>query len=154
MSTSTVVVLDNIRSALNVGAIFRTCDGAGIDGLYLCGITPTPTHPKVRKTAIGAENSMQWQHFDQTLAALAELKQEGYTLVAVELTPQSHNYAEYNFPTKTALIFGHEITGVHPMVLAATDAAIQLPMRGKKNSLNIATTVGILTYHLTNVAHA
>ncbi len=143
-----VVVLDNIRSALNVGAIFRTCDGAGAGKLYLCGITPYPPHNKIPKTALGATDYVDWERRPNTAELLTELKQQGYTLITVEQTPDAKFYYEVEFPEKSALIFGHEISGVDATAIAMSDLQIEVPMFGQKNSLNVATTAGILCYHL------
>jgi 23S rRNA (guanosine2251-2'-O)-methyltransferase len=143
-----VIVLDNIRSALNVGAIFRTCDGAGVSKLYLCGITPYPPHNRIPKTALGASEYVEWERFPNTIELLQKLKEEGYTLVSVEQTPNSKPYFEVEYPEKTALIFGHEISGVNDEVVNLSDIQVEVPMFGQKNSLNVATTAGILSYHL------
>lgn len=143
-----VVVLDNIRSALNVGAIFRTCDGAGAAKLYLGGITPYPPHNRIPKTALGAIDYVEWERNPSTTEIATKLKAEGYTLVAVEQTPDAQPFHKVDYPKKTALIFGHEITGVSPEVLELCDLTVEVPMFGRKNSLNIATTVGIISYHL------
>lgn len=147
-SSSKVIILDNIRSALNVGAIMRTCDGAGIDKLYLCGITPDGTHPKVKKTALGAENMISWETQPDTVETVKKLQSEGFEVLAVEQTEDSDIYFGHNYSDKVALVFGHEITGVSLPVLEVVDAKIELPMLGEKQSLNIATTVGIMAYHL------
>jgi len=143
-----VIVLDNIRSALNVGAIFRTCDGAGVAKLYLCGITPYPPHNRIPKTALGASEYVEWERFPNTMELLQKLKDEGYTLVTVEQTPNAKPYYEVDYPEKTALVFGHEITGVNDEAVNLSDIQVEVPMFGQKNSLNVATTAGILSYHL------
>lgn len=140
-------MLDNIRSALNVGAIFRTADGAGASKLYLCGITPTPPHAKIPKTALGAVEHVSWERYDSTAQLVMKLKQEGVTTVAIEQSNRSTLYTNYHFKSATAIIFGNEITGVDPKVLEIADHVIELPMYGHKNSLNVATTVGIISYY-------
>ena len=148
MKKDIAVVLDNVRSALNVGAILRTCDGAGVLELYLCGITPQAGHPRVKKTAIGAENSVQTSYYSNTRDAINILKKKGFQICAVE---QSQNAKPVNFLenfTKLALIFGNEIAGVAEEIVELSDITVELPMKGKKNSLNIATTVGIVLYYL------
>jgi 23S rRNA (guanosine2251-2'-O)-methyltransferase len=142
-----VVILDNIRSALNVGAIFRTCDGAGVSKLYLCGITPYPPHNRIPKTALGAVEFVNWERRTSTLELITELKSAGYQIWAIEQAPTTESYFTQNPPQKLALIFGNEISGVDPQVLATCDKVIEIPMFGQKNSLNVATTVGIITYH-------
>lgn len=148
---SKVLILNNIRSAHNVGAILRTADGAGIDKVYLCGITPTGTHSKVEKTALGAENFVDWEYKANILKLCTTLREEEYTIVSIEQTDDSISYSEYDYPNHTALILGHEISGVEPEVLAITDACIHIPMRGKKESLNVATAAGIISYEVTRV---
>ena len=145
-----VVVLDNIRSALNVGAIFRTCDGAGVNKLYLCGITPYPPHNRIPKTALGAIEFVDWERVESTIAVINELKSSGYQIISVEQTTDSILYTKPSYQLPTALIFGHEITGIDPQIIAASDQVVELPMYGQKNSLNVATTVGIVTYAIRN----
>lgn len=126
----------------------RTCDGAGVEELWLCGITPTPPHEKLAKTALGAEQYVTWRHFTHTTQAVTEVQSKSYQVRAVEQHDTAKPYYQVEYPDRTALVFGHEITGVHPNVLQAVDGIIELPMLGNKNSLNVATTVGILVYHV------
>ena len=139
-------MLDNIRSLHNVGAIFRTADAAGVNKLYLCGMTGTPPRPEIRKAALGAEESVAWEYFKQTHEALDNLKREGYFIVALENTPLSVDYrrAAYRFPL--ALVVGHEFNGIAPEILQHGDAVVSLPMRGTKISLNVAVAFGIAAY--------
>lgn len=154
-----IVILDNIRSAHNVGAIFRTADGAGIEKLYLVGITPQPTAKKLyltdaektlRKTALGAEENVSWQSVKTIGLLLKKLKEEGYVLIALEQSKQSVDYRSWQPPRGglVALIVGNEIEGVSTNALKQCDAIIELPMRGKKNSLNVSVAAGIAMYHL------
>lgn len=143
-----IVLLDNVRSALNVGAIFRTCDGAGVAKLYLSGITPYPPHPKVVKTALGAQNLVDFEYIKEPRKFISDLKLNGYQLVSIEQTVESLSLKDYSFKEKTLLIFGNEITGVNPELLELTDVSLELPMLGKKRSLNVATTVGIVLYNI------
>jgi tRNA G18 (ribose-2'-O)-methylase SpoU len=143
-----VVVLDNVRSALNVGAIFRTCDGAGASKLYLCGITPYPPHNKIPKTALGAIDYVEWERAGSTAEVIAKLKDEGYKCVGVEQTENSKLFNEVEYSEKIALVFGHEITGVSTEVLNMCDEKVIVPMYGRKESLNVATTVGIVCYEV------
>lgn len=148
------IVLEDIRSAHNVGAIFRTCDGAGVRKLYLCGITPYPPHNKIPKTALGAIDFVDWERATNTLELLQQLKSAGTTLVAVEQTPEAVSFETIDYPKNCALIFGNEISGVSPATLKLADKHVQIPMFGQKNSLNIATTLGIMAYHLAiNYSH-
>lgn len=143
---SLIIVLEDIRSALNVGAIFRTSDAVLAEELLLVGITPYPPHPRIPKTALGATESVQWKHFDSKSEVIKYLKEKDYSLVSVELTPKSKNIYDQQLPLKTALIFGNEISGVSEELLDASDHIIQIPMYGIKESLNVATTVGITAY--------
>lgn len=154
-----IVILDNIRSAHNVGAIFRAADGAGIEKLYLVGITPQPTAKKLyltdaektlRKTALGAEENVSWQSVKTIGPLLKKLKEEGYVLIALEQSKQSVDYRSWQPPRGglVALIVGNEIEGVSTNALKQCDAIIELPMRGKKNSLNVSVAAGIAMYHL------
>jgi 23S rRNA (guanosine2251-2'-O)-methyltransferase len=143
-----VVVLDNVRSALNVGAIFRTCDGAGVKKLILGGITPFPPHKKLVKTALGAEEFVTWEHSKDLTETIKKYKKEGFCVYSIEQNPSSINHTGENYSDKVLLIFGNEILGVNSELLKLSDRIIEIPMLGKKNSLNVATTVGIIVYHL------
>lgn len=148
MNKEIVVILDNIRSALNVGAIFRTADGVGVKKIYLCGISPYPGHNKLHKTALDAENYVEWKYFKNTEDAINSAKEDGYTIYAIEQSDRSKEYHRVNYSDKSCVIFGHEITGVSPNIIQKSDVAVELPMLGKKNSLNVATTAGIILYHI------
>jgi tRNA G18 (ribose-2'-O)-methylase SpoU len=149
-NTEIHIVLDNVRSALNVGAIFRTCDGVGVATLHLCGICPGKNHPKVAKTALGAENFVDSLEHASTREAIETLQSEGFTVVAVEQSENSVPYAslDFNMFKKVAIVMGHEITGVDPEVMNLADFIVELPMLGNKQSLNVATTTGIIAYHI------
>ena len=146
-------MLDNIRSAFNVGGIFRTADGVGVEHLYLCGITPVPgVHPALAKTALGAENTVPWSSHNNALSVAENLREQGVTLLAVERTPESIPIQDCSLSRfddrKIALILGHERAGVDPGLLALTDAVIALPMVGGKASLNVAVAFGVAAYWL------
>jgi len=143
-----VAVLDNIRSLHNVGSIFRTADGAGVEKLYLCGMTGRPPRPEIRKAALGAEETVPWEYFTGTQIAVDQLRRKGYSLVALENSANSIDYrrAKYSFPL--ALIVGHEFNGISPEILRHCDQVIALPMRGKKVSLNVAVAFGIAAYEI------
>jgi len=145
-----VAVLDNVRSLHNVGSIFRTADAAEVRKLYLCGMTATPPRQEIRKAALGAEETVSWEYCKHTAEALEKLKSDGYSLIALENTPASVDYrrAAYRFPL--ALVVGHEYHGIAPEVLARCEAAISLPMRGMKSSLNVAVAFGIAAYEIAN----
>ncbi len=143
-----VVVLEDIRSALNVGAMFRTSDGAGVEKIYLTGITPYPPHNKIPKTALGAIEMMDWEYNKDTLDTVTKLKKAGYQIIAVELSPQSVIYHKIDYKKPTALIFGNEINGVSKKMMNLADKTVYIPMYGKKESLNVATTFGIMVYEV------
>jgi len=145
-----VAVLDNIRSMHNVGAIFRTADGAGVEKLLLCGMTATPPRPEIRKAALGAEEHVAWEYFKQTEQALEKLAAENYFIVALDNTRDSIDFraASYRFPL--ALVIGHEFHGISQSVLEKCHAQIALPMHGKKGSLNVAVAFGIAAYEISH----
>jgi len=142
-----IVVLDNVRSALNVGAIFRTCDAAGVSKLFLCGITPFPPHPKVLKTALGAEDFVEFTYEKDVNKTIDYLIHNDFTIISIEQTNESQMYTDIIFPDKIALVFGNEITGVQKAFLDKSAMHVELPMIGQKESLNVATTAGIMLYH-------
>ncbi len=144
-----VVVLDNIRSLHNVGAIFRTCDGAGVSKIYLCGMTGTPPRREITKTAIGAEEVIPWEYRRYTLRLIKKLKTEGYEIVSLEKTDQSQIFNQAKYLKKTCLVVGHEINGIKKAVLDESDKVVHIPMRGTKESLNVATAFGIAIYEIT-----
>lgn len=145
-----VAVLDNIRSLHNVGSIFRTADGAGVEKLYLCGMTGTPPRAEIRKAALGAEETVAWEYCATTREALQQLRVQGYHLVAVERAESSLDFraAQYQFPL--ALVVGHEFEGIAPEILAECDLLVALPMAGRKHSLNVAVAFGIAAYEVGN----
>ena len=146
--TPLVLVLDNIRSGLNVGSAFRTSDGFGLEKIYLCGITATPPHKEILKTAIGASESVAWEHSETTLETILKLKKQGYVIVAIEQVDQRtwlQNF-EIDFGKKYALVFGNEVDGVSDEILPYLDACIEIPQMGTKHSLNISVCVGIVVW--------
>lgn len=148
-----VAVLDNVRSMLNVGSIFRSADGAGIDHLYLCGITATPEQPKVAKTALGAEQSVGWSHHRNAVDVVVDLRQAGADVWGVERTDTSVALgmcAVDSAETPLALIIGHERAGIDPALLDLCHRTVHIPMRGVKRSLNVAVAFGIVAYHCTS----
>lgn len=143
--------LDNIRSIHNVGSMFRTADGAGITHLYLAGITTTPEHPKLVKAALGANETVTWTYYPNSLDAMAELRRNGYQLWALERSLQTTNLPSGTLtalPDKLALIVGNERAGVDPAILGLCDAVFSLPMAGHKSSLNAAVAFGIAVYSI------
>ena len=143
-----MVVLDNVRSLNNIGSVFRTCDAFLVEGIYLCGITATPPHREISKTALGATESVYWHYFETTRAATDVLRNHGYQLVAIEQTV--HSQALHSFTiepgNKYALIFGHEIRGVDQDIVDLCDSAIEIPQHGTKHSINIAVSAGIVLW--------
>ena len=144
-----VVVVHDLRSAYNVGSIFRTADSAGLAGVVLTGFTATPAHRGVAKTALGAEDAVPWRHVESVHDALAELRAEGYTVAALERAPEAVAPADVPadaFPL--ALVLGNEVHGVPPDVLAAADLVVGLPQYGVKASLNVSVAFGVAAYGL------
>ena len=146
--TPLVLVLDNIRSGLNVGSAFRTSDGFGLEKIYLCGITATPPHKEILKTAIGASESVAWEHAETTLETILQLKKEGFLIVAIEQVDQRTWLQDFkiDFGKKYALVFGNEVDGVSEEILPHLDACIEIPQMGTKHSLNISVCVGIVIW--------
>jgi len=148
------VLLDNIRSAWNVGSMFRTADGLGIEKLYLCGITPTPENESVAKTALGAENAVTWEHSNNALETANQLKADGHTLIALEQDERATVLGDPSTSLRFAqgdkliLIIGNEVTGVDPALLGLCDHIIHIPMRGRKHSLNVEVAFAIAAYTL------
>jgi len=142
------VVLDNVRSLNNIGSILRTSDAFRVERLLLCGITATPPSPEIHKTALGAEDSVDWSYFPDTLSALRSLGPE-WTLCAVEQTHQSISLERFEVDPsrKYALVLGHEVYGVDQAVVDACHHSIELPQFGTKHSLNVAVTAGIAIWH-------
>ncbi|MFK7770803.1 MAG: RNA methyltransferase [Saprospiraceae bacterium] len=146
--TPLVLVLDNIRSGLNVGSAFRTSDGFGLEKIYLCGITATPPHKEILKTAIGASESVAWEHSETTLETILKLKKAGFQIVAIEQVDQRTWLQDFkiDFGKKYALVFGNEVDGVSEEILPYLDACIEIPQMGTKHSLNISVCVGIVVW--------
>ncbi|MCB0516685.1 MAG: TrmH family RNA methyltransferase [Chitinophagales bacterium] len=142
------VVLDNIRSALNVGSVFRSCDGFATTSIYLCGITAQPPHKEIHKTAIGATESVAWQYFDNTSAALIHLRQEGYRIFAIEQAMPRIWLQDFKVlpHEKYAFVFGNEVAGVSEEALQFCEACIEIPQMGTKHSFNISVSAGIVLW--------
>ena len=145
-----VVVLENIRSAYNVGSVFRTADAFLLQAIYICGYTARPPHKEIKKTALGSEEVVSWQHFASAAEAIERLKAEGYKVFAVEQAQGSIALQEFNRQRadKTALIFGNEVTGVEQSTIHLCDGCIEIPQAGTKHSLNIATAAGIVLWEM------
>ena len=145
-----VVVLDNVRSCHNIGSVFRTSDALLVEKIYLCGITSTPPDKEIRKTALGAENSVAWEYHTSTSEIVATLKKQGYLVVAIEQVEKSISLENY-FPTqniKLALVFGNEVKGVQQEVVDCCEFAVEIPQYGTKHSFNISVSVGIVLWDL------
>ncbi len=150
------LILDNIRSVHNVGSIFRTADAAGVTKLYLVQTTPAPidrfgrARKDLAKVSLGAENSVAWEHLDDAdvVALIKSLKKEGFTIVALEQDKKSIDYRTLKIDDKIALILGNEVGGVSKELLERADAIIEIPMAGKKESLNVSVAAGVALFHL------
>lgn len=142
------VILDNVRSQNNIGSVFRTGDAFRVEEILLCGITATPPNAEIHKTALGAENSMKWRYFDETLSAVNELKTKGYTVFSIEQTENSLSLETLSLDKdkKYAVILGHEVHGVQQAVIDACDGCIEIPQYGTKHSLNVSVTGGIVMW--------
>jgi tRNA G18 (ribose-2'-O)-methylase SpoU len=153
--SSIIIILDNIRSLNNIGSVFRTADAFLVQKIYLCGITATPPHKDIRKTALGATESVDWEYKKDTLEVVKELKQQGISIVAVE---QAENAVMLNHfevgPTETiALIFGNEVKGVSQDVVNASDTVLEIPQFGTKHSLNISVSAGVVVWDIWSQQH-
>lgn len=143
------VLLDNIRSAWNVGSVFRSADGFGLAHAYLCGITPTPENDAVRKTSLGAEDSVPWSYHKDALKLVKGLKKEGWRILALEEDPRAKQLNHFSASAqRSVLIIGNEVTGVDPELLDLCDDILYIPMYGDKKSFNVATAFGIAAYEL------
>lgn len=147
--TPIIIVLDNVRSMNNIGSIFRTADSFRIQAIYLCGITASPPHKDIHKTALGATESVNWKYFESTAEAITLLKENNYNICAIEQADESVMLNEflYNETKKIALVFGNEINGINKEIINKTDVCIEIPQFGTKHSFNIAVTVGIVVWH-------
>ncbi len=142
------VVLDNLRSAYNVGSIFRTSDAGAVEHIHLCGMSAHPPHKKLEKTALGAFDYVPWSYHERTTDVLEELGEKDILRVAVEVTEDSVPMTAFDWPAPVAIVFGNEVTGINDRILSACDAAVRIPMHGYKNSMNVATAFGIVLYEV------
>lgn len=144
-----VVVLDDVRSMYNVGSVFRTCDAFRVEKICLCGITSTPPHAEIHKTALGAEDSVSWQYCNTALEAVRELKKQGYTVFSVEQAEGSTSLPSFvpEKGRKYAVVMGNEVKGVHQEVIDESDGCLEIPQLGVKHSMNVSVTTGIIIYH-------
>ncbi len=143
-----VIVLDNIRSLNNIGSVFRTADAFLVEKIFLCGITASPPHKDIRKTALGATESVDWEYVDETLEAIADLKSKDYLVLAIEQVENATllNDLKIDPGQKYALVFGNEVKGVAQAVVDASDKLIEIPQFGTKHSLNISVSVGVTVW--------
>ena len=142
------VVLDNVRSLYNVGAFFRTADAASAEKLYLCGITGRPPQRAITKTALGAEETVPWEHAPEALTVIESLRRRGYEVAAVETSLHAVDLFDWAPRFPVCLVFGHEVDGIRPEISEQCDRHIRIPMLGLKHSLNVATAGGIVLYEL------
>jgi tRNA G18 (ribose-2'-O)-methylase SpoU len=142
------VLLDNVRSLYNVGAFFRTADAAGIEKLYLTGITGRPPQRAIAKTALGAEETVSWEHAWEAVPTLHALRERGVEIAAVETTVHAVDLFDWTPRFPLCVIFGHEVDGIQPELSALCDTHVRIPMLGSKHSLNVATAGGVVIYEL------
>ena len=144
-----VVVLDDVRSMYNVGSVFRTCDAFRVEKICLCGITSTPPHAEIHKTALGAEDSVSWQYCNTALEAVRVLKKQGYTVFSVEQAEGSTSLPLFvpEKGRKYAVVMGNEVKGVHQEVIDESNGCLEIPQLGVKHSMNVSVTTGIIIYH-------
>ena len=147
--TPLIVILDDVRSMHNVGSVFRTADAFRLEAVYLCGITGCPPHNEIHKTALGAEESVEWRHFDTALEAVEDLKSRGVEVYSVEQAEHSTKLPGFRpEPGKTyAIVMGNEVKGVHQEVIDASHGCLEIPQFGTKHSMNVSVTAGIVIYH-------
>lgn len=148
LSLPVSALCENIRSLYNVGSIFRTSDGAGIEKLYLCGYTGYPPRREIDKTALGSVESVPWEYRPNQFEVVRDLKERGVTIVALEQGDRSVPYDEARYRFPLCVVLGNEVSGVTGELLARADLAVDIPMRGTKHSLNVSVAYGILVYHL------
>lgn len=143
-----VVVLDNVRSAQNVGSFFRTSDAFAIEKIYLCGITATPPSRDIHKSSLGAEFSVEWEYVSSSAECVTSLKETGFTIVSVEQIEESVKLQEFTFEEgrKYALVFGNEVSGVSQEAVDLSDMAIEIPQAGTKHSLNVSVSAGVVLW--------
>ena len=147
------LIIENIRSAYNVGAMFRTADGAGVSKIFLCGYTPTPTdrfgrtQEEIKKTSLGASKSVEWEKVEDVVELIYKLQEEGVEVVAVEQGSDAQSITSFEVPEKVAYVMGNEVEGVSSEVLMEADMMVDIPMLGEKESLNVSVAAGVILYH-------
>lgn len=140
------LLLDNIRSLHNVGAIFRTADACLVNKVYLCGITGCPPRKEIEKTALGATEIVPWEYFSSGIILIKKLKEDGIKIIGLELAEGSANFQEFNYTFPCCFVMGHEVDGISDDIFKLLDDVVEIPMYGRANSLNVATACGILLY--------
>lgn len=140
------LVLDNIRSAYNVGSAFRTADAVAAEHVHLCGMSAYPPHHKLEKTALGAFEYVPWTYYERTRDCIEGLRAQGVHVAGIEVRAGALSYVDFAWPQPVAVVFGNEVTGIHERNLSRCDSVIQIPMRGYKNSINVATAIGVILY--------
>ncbi len=151
---SRVLILPDIRSAINVGAIFRTADALGVDKVYLTGVTPRPTdkfgriQKDIKKSALGAEEFVKWEYIENLSKLINKLKKEGYFIIAIEQSENSKDYRKIKIKEQTAFVLGEEVNGIKENILARCDAVAEIPMHGKKESLNVSVACGVALFRM------
>ncbi len=147
--TPLVIVLDNVRSMNNVGSVFRTADGFLLEKIWLCGFTPIPPHRDIQKTALGATETVLWQHHSSTLETILQLQKDGYTVIAIEQVHGSVSLEKFEIDKKAkyALVLGNEVEGVDAACIVACNEVIEIPQGGSKHSFNISVSMGIVSWH-------
>ncbi len=145
-----VIVLDNIRSMSNIGSIFRTSDAFKVESIHLCGITSKPPHREIRKTALGATESVEWKYYQNTMDSINDLKAKGYQIISIEQVNNSTLLQDYqpNPHQKMALIVGNEVKGVEQEVINVSDLILEIPQYGTKHSLNVSISAGLVIWHV------
>ena len=153
---SNILILPDIRSAINVGAIFRTADAVGVDKIYLVGVTPRPSdqfgriQKDIAKSALGAETWIKWEYKEKLIPLMTNLKKQGYEIIALEQSENSIDYRNYKKKDKFAFILGPEVTGLDKKILDKADKTVEIPMKGKKESLNVAVACGVALFRILN----
>lgn len=142
------LVLDDVRSAMNVGSAFRTSDAFRLEKIYLCGITAKPPHREINKTALGAQDSVEWEHVENISNCISQLKKDGYQVVAVEQADESTSLLDFDVEgdKKYAFVFGNEVFGVNDQVVESADTVLEIPQFGTKHSLNISVSIGVVLW--------
>ena len=142
------VVLDNLRSAYNVGSIFRTSDAGAVEHIHLCGMSAHPPHRKIEKTSLGAFEYVPWTYYERTSLALEHLHGLGIPIMAIEVAEGAVSHTRYAWPKPVAIVFGNEVTGINEKTLSQCDGVARISMRGYKNSINVATAFGVILFEI------